>query len=239
MIETINITKDKQFVIDLILQRTGPFLSMGGGQAFQQWGRHGNREVLFEFLNERNLVNQFLQEVQEGIDSEAESLLNDLPASSLKSIVSIGPGNGMLELSLLKYVNNSKILLIDIEQTAEHHHGYCESGAGYANLKTTKDFLISNGIKNKSISLCNPKKESLPEFKFTLLISTLSMGFHYPCDEYIDFIERNSLEKSMIVIDKRKNVVDDGFEKLKKNYSINNSWSYPKSTRVFLRKERI
>lgn len=234
MAEQLSIPNDKKFLTDLILQRTGPFLRHGGGGALNRWFTHGDRDGLSSFLEERNLVGRFLTDVFREVAAEAESLSAMLPVDSLDRIVSIGPGNGLLELMLLKKGATSQILLIDIEHTAEHHHGFNSSGSGYATLATTKSFLVANGVKPESVGLCNPRKEPLPAFRYSSLISLLSMGFHYPCDEYVEFIQANAGEGALIVFDKRKDVPDSGYDALCAAFGIRHSLDTPKSCRVFL-----
>ena len=88
-----------------------------------------------------------------------------------------------------------------------------EKGSGYANLTDTKNFLIANVPSNKIIT-CNPEKQKITKFKFDSLISLFSMGFHYPCNEHIDFILKNASHRSKIIYDKRRNVFDKGHETL-------------------------
>ena len=44
------------------------------------------------------------------------------------------------------------------------------------------------------------------------------MGFHYPCNEYVDFIIKNSSLNSKIIYDKRRKVIDIGHDKLENNF---------------------
>ena len=116
----------------------------------------------------------------------------------------------------------------------EKIHGFFKKGAGYANLLATKDFLVNNKISEDRIYICNPTKTSLPEFKFSLAISTLSMGFHYPCDEYSQFLISNKMQSSYLVFDKRKNEIDQGFDEITRFFTIENVIESNKSYRLFL-----
>jgi hypothetical protein len=230
------IPTDDQFVADLILQRTGPFIAMGGGEALNRWFLDGNRAALVDYLRSRNLTKRYIQEVLTEVGSEANKIYSLLSVNSLDRIVSIGPGNGLFELMLLRRGLTSKILLIDIEHTADHHHGFNHSGAGYAALASTKSFMIDNGIPSEKILLCNPTKEPMPVFQFSLMISLLSMGFHYPCNDYSDFIESNSSLGSILILDKRKGVSDPGFERLISKFDIQQRSDAQKSVRMMLKK---
>ena len=50
----IKLKSDKEFLNNFILQRTGAFLKLGGGVAFQEWQRSGKKDQLTEFLLENN-----------------------------------------------------------------------------------------------------------------------------------------------------------------------------------------
>ena len=234
MIKDIYFPNNEEFLVDLALQRTGPLIEGGGANEFNKWVSSGDRTGIFKFLKDGNFLNTFLESVCIGIHQELESFCKAIPGIDTKSIVSIGPGNGILELALLQKNTDSKILLVDIETTESHHHGFFKQAAGYANLLATKNFFISNGINESRILLCNPTKTRLPDFRFSVAISTLSMGFHYPCDDYVQFLIENKEKGAHVVFDKRKNTHDKGFEKIMQHYSIKKALESPKSDRLFL-----
>lgn len=153
------------------------------------------------------------------------------------NLISIGPGNALIELILQKKFNFNKILLIDIENSTSHHHGYSNLGSGYASLVDTKKFLIDNGIDKNQIIICNPNLQKIPNIKIDVLVSIISMGFHYPCDTYFEYIMRNSSKGSLIFLDKRKNIKDEGFEKL---FNICNCYlvkEFKKNFRILLERK--
>jgi hypothetical protein len=234
MIRDIYFPRNEDFLVDLALQRTGPLIEGGGATEFNQWIKSGDRAGIFNFLNDENILRNFLNSVCTGINEELESICQAAPEIDTNSIVSIGPGNGILELALLQANPQSRILLVDIETTNSHHHGFFKSAAGYANLLATKNFFITNGITEDRIFSCNPTKTKLPEFRFSLAISTLSMGFHYPCDEYAQFLIENKEKNAYLVFDKRKHTHDKGFEEIIQHYNIKKTMEYPKSDRFFL-----
>jgi hypothetical protein len=232
----INIPADQQFIENLILQRTGPFISYGGAGALNQWFARGDKAQLFDFLAKNNFLQRFLQDTINEISEEAHALIGELPADCFNSMVSIGPGNGILELVLMKKTAAKSILLIDIETSDTHLHGYNLTGSGYASLEATRSFLVSNGVASESIMACNPRLEKLPEFRFHLLLSILSMGFHYPCDEYADFISKNCRPGGFVVFDKRRGIPDSGFDALGKSFHMSKKMAAQKHDRIFLTK---
>lgn len=95
--------------------------------------------------------------------------------------------------------------------------------------QTTLETLIS-------ISTCNPIHEKTPEFDYTLCISLLCMGFHYPCAEYAGYLVENVAPGSVVVIDKRRDVADIGFDVLAKFFQPLHVFPSQKSDRVIMRR---
>jgi hypothetical protein len=234
MIKDIIFPESEDFLVNLALQRTGPLIQGGGANEFNKWVNSGDKTGINILLKDKYFLSNFLNSVQKEIQQELANFFEAAPEIDTKSIVSIGPGNGIFELALMQTNPESKILLIDIETTNSHHHGFFKKGAGYANLLATKDFLVNNKISEDRIYICNPTKTSLPEFKFSLAISTLSMGFHYPCDEYSQFLISNKMQSSYLVFDKRKNEIDQGFDEITRFFTIENVIESNKSYRLFL-----
>ena len=113
-----------------------------------------------------------------------------------------------------------------------HEHNFRESGSGYASLQATKEFLELNEI-GVDISLVNPKHQTLPPSDFQMCCSFLSMGFHYPCNEYEEFI-LNASPGSMFLFDKRLGAPDPGFENVMKQYKIVGKINNGKASRLGL-----
>jgi hypothetical protein len=232
--ENIKFPNDQEFLANLILQRSGSFTKNGGREALQTWFRTGEKAQLAAFLTDNKILNRFLREtVQECLD-EADELVANLPRSCFNRVISIGPGNGLLELCLFKKTGANALLLIDIEETDLHQAGFAAQGSGYASLDATKVFLTMNGVPEEAVKTCNPKSEPLPRFSFDLLMSILSMGFHYPCDDYLDFILENRNCDARVVVDRRDETVDAGFEALREIMRVEKRISLFKRERVFL-----
>jgi hypothetical protein len=230
------VPQDTAFLANLVLQRTGPFIELGGANVLNDWFLRGDITNMLNLLNDGELRAEYINRVTEGAQRDAEELANRLSGGSSEAIVSIGPGNGIVELYLLRHLKYSKLLLIDIESTIQHHHGWNSQGAGYANLRTTQLFLELNGIDKNRLYICNPKVEKLPDYRFDSLVSLLSMGFHYPCDEYVNFIFSNATENATVILDKRLGVKDVGYDKLLTKFELTERVDYQKSFRgTFIR----
>lgn len=206
--------EDKNLIIDLILQRTGAFLEIPGSDVpLSNWFKFGDREGLYNHLVSSSTLDFYLDRTLEELACEAK----DLSCATEEvdgNLISIGPGNGLIELMLMDSGHFSDLMLVDIERTDDHHHGYNESGSGYTDLERTRTFIKKNLGEKVGVSTWNPRKQSTPKFRFDCMISILSMGFHYPCDEYVSFIKHNSRKGALIILDLRKQVCDNGYRSL-------------------------
>jgi hypothetical protein len=232
----VKIPPGDQFMIDLVLQRTSPFIKLGGAEALGRWFASGDRQGILDFLQRPGFIEIYIEHTLLEIETEVVQLVSKLPEGSLQSVLSIGPGNGVVELALARLGKTSDLLLVDIESTAHHRHGFNSDGSGYASLNATKDFISDNLEARISISTCNPTHEKIPEFNYTLCISLLSMGFHYPCAEYARYLVENGASGSVVVIDKRRHVADIGFDFVAKFFQPLHVFPSQKSDRVIMRR---
>jgi hypothetical protein len=232
----IQVPREPQFLSDLVLQRTTPFIKLGGAAALNDWFSKGDSNQIVKYLTENYILDEYLALVLDEMKAELAFLLQFLPPTALQKIVSVGPGNGLLELFLVLEGHTSELTLIDIERTSDHRHGFNATGSGYANLETTRKFIESNVDSAVKVSTYNPKKQKLPPVSYSVLISMLSMGFHYPCDEYVNFIINNSSENCFLIFDKRRGTVDSGFLHISKAFSPIHVHASAKSDRIFFRR---
>lgn len=231
---SIKFPDDSEFFSNLILQRSGPFTNIGGRDALGTWFSTGEKAQLFSYLDNNDLLDRYLEETVRQYTEEVDVLVAALPPACFNRIVSIGPGNGLLELCLFQKTKPRSLLLIDIEETKLHQAGFAAQGSGYASLAATKAFLTLNGVPEEVVITCNPKSQAIPSFRFDLLMSILSMGFHYPCDDYLEFILQNQCNGAWVVVDRRNGSVDPGFETLREKLRMENRIPSSKKERVFL-----
>ncbi|MSO72604.1 MAG: hypothetical protein EXQ84_03205 [Rhodospirillaceae bacterium] len=218
---------------NLILQRTGPFIDLGGGRALKHWFQTGEKTQLGRFLSQAGKVNEFIERVVAGIAAEFAQLSPHIQKVEAKSVVSIGPGLGFFELMTYN-VNRTRLLLVDIEQSDEHQHGFAERGSGYSQLSTCRRLLVANGVDPGHVETGNPRNQPLPPGEFCVLVSLISMGFHYPCDEYADFVLSGLRRGGPLIFDKRINSRDGGWEKIKPHSDIVAEAASTKSRRLVL-----
>jgi hypothetical protein len=229
---------DPEFFRNLMLQRTNVLFKVIGQQAFSEWLANGSTTRLDLSFLDPNLRAEAYELLERDFSDESHSILRCMGQKTPAHLVSIGPGNGIIETMILQSLSRDvNLSLIDIEQTPSHHHGYARQGSGYANLSSTARFMSENGIEPENIFTYNPLIDGLPEVKFDMVISLLSMGFHYPCDHYVDFILKGLNDQGLMIIDIRKGVQDLGFELLLKNdFTIMERSLFQKHDRILLQR---
>lgn len=218
---------------NVVLQRTGPFLKLGGGGALNHWLKTGERWQLAGFLSAAGKVDAFISAVISEVSREFELIGPHITAIAPQTIVSVGPGAGFLEYMIYKAIP-ARLVLIDIEQSSEHRHGFAQRGSGYSRLASCRDFLISNGVKPEHVETCNPCHEPLPTAGFDILISLFSMGFHYPCDEYATFVRAGLRKGGLLIFDKRIDGEDPGWKELEPLFDVVVRMESIKSQRMIL-----
>ncbi|MCR9278706.1 MAG: hypothetical protein NXH85_12100 [Pseudomonadaceae bacterium] len=212
---------DPEFICDLVLQRTGPFIELGGKSALATWFNLGDRSDIQSFLNSGSNRRQYLSLVSEKLEQEAAELAHVLEGRAYRRVVSIGPGCALIETLLCRHLDIDEILLVDIEETATHQHGYSSAPSGYARLTASQAFIQSNCAPTPTIETCNPTRQALPQEGVDLYLSLLSMGFHYPCDDYAAYICENANAGANLVLDKKLGVMDPGFGRLLGHFQLN------------------
>lgn len=143
---------------------------------------------------------------------EFEQIAEYLGARPIKKIVDIGCGHALIDLFMWeKY--QCDIHLVDIETTETHHHGYKDSGAGYASLEAAKNYLVANGVPAAKIEITNPQVTPLVDKNCDFIFSLLSCGFHYPAATYADFVAAALKPGGVFLFDLRKKSDQEDFLK--------------------------
>jgi hypothetical protein len=230
MLQEVIFPQDSEFLANLILQRKKSFITLGGQESLDEWVATGNKQVLVDYLESNDLVEEYQSSVVDEVRAEAIALREYLGDELLDRIVSVGTGNGLLELFLVSEGLTSEILLIDIEEGGQ---GFNENPCGCANLEATKSFILDN-VPDATISTLNPTEAVLPDFEFTLFLSTLSMGFEYPCNDYVNFIRKNATIDAVVVLDKINDTTDVGLTYLFGNFAESHRIDGENSRRLFL-----
>ena len=166
------------------------------------------RKKFGRFLFTNFFVNFFIsqKEIENKINDEFlkefNSIKNYLPKNS-KNILDIGCGLGVINIYLNDYYSKkSYFTLIDKNYVDKKvSYGFNNNSESYNKLEITKDFLILNGFKTKQLKLINADENFVINNKYELIISLFSMGYHYPIENYIDIIKKNSTKSTKVIFD--------------------------------------
>ena len=136
------------------------------------------------------------------------------------SILSIGSGIGGLELIINKNFKNKQYYFIEknyISRKVVYGWGGMENKEAYNNLVLQKNFLTENNMSENQINIFDFDKDKLPNKKFDLIISLLSLDYHYDFNLYIDYLKKVSTDKTKIIFD---TIRAEHFKNIFKNVEI-------------------
>ena len=167
------------------------------------------------FLNEK-LIGESYHNIMLNEFSTIEKFINkedDL-------FLSIGGGLGGLELIINKKFDNRNYHFIErnfISKKVKYGWGGMTNSEAYNDLNLQKFFLETNGLKNEQINIYDYDKDDLPNIKFDLVISLLSLDYHYDFDIYINYLKKISKPNTKIIFD---TIRADHFKSIFKNVEI-------------------
>ena len=167
------------------------------------------------FLNEK-LIGESYHNIMLNEFSTIEKFINkedDL-------FLSIGGGLGGLELIINEKFDNRNYHFIErnfISKKVKYGWGGMTNSEAYNDLNLQKTFLETNGLKNEQINIYDYDKDDLPNIKFDLVISLLSLDYHYDFDIYINYLKKISKPNTKIIFD---TIRADHFKSIFKNVEI-------------------
>ena len=137
-----------------------------------------------------------------------------------KSFLSIGGGMGGLELIINQTFKNNDYYFIErnyISKKVKYGWGGMINDEGYNNLNLQKTFLKMNEMNESQIKIFDYDNENLPEKKFDVIISLLSLDYHYDFDIYIEYLKKVSNMNTKIIFD---TIRAEHFKKIFRNVEI-------------------
>lgn len=194
-------------VANLALQRTGALKDLPklGKYSYLEWRKGNDYPLLIESAVRRRSITSYCND---HVATDFVQLETSLPSSDVQCITDIGSGYGLIDAFFYRRYGCT-LQLVDIESSQERDHNFKTSGAGYSSLKTARRFLCNNGVPDNKIVTRNPKSEPLPEGQSDLIVSLLSLAFHYPFDTYKDYIASNLKPGGSLLIDVRREAKQD------------------------------
>lgn len=167
------------------------------------------------FINEK-LIGESYHDIMINEFSTIEKFIN----KEDNLFLSIGGGLGGLELMINKKFDNRNYYFIErnfISKKVKYGWGGMTNSEAYNDLNLQKIFLETNGLKNEQINIYDYDKDDLPNIKFDLVISLLSLDYHYDFDIYINYLKKISKPNTRIIFD---TIRADHFKSIFKNVEI-------------------
>ncbi len=148
------------------------------------------------------------------------STLEPFISSNDKNFLSIGGGIGGLELIINQKFQNKNFYFIErnyISKKVKYGWGGTTNEEAYNDLNLQKNFLMMNGMHENQINIYDYDKDNLPKVKFDVIISLLSLDYHYAFDLYNEYLRKVSKPETKIIFDTINN---EYFKKIFKKVEI-------------------
>ena len=121
-----------------------------------------------------------------------------------KSFLSIGGGIGGLEVIINQSFKNNNYYFIErnyVSKKVKYGWGGTINNEAYNDLKLQKDCLKMNEMHEDQINIFDYDKNNLPEKKFDIIISLLSLDYHYDFKIYLNYLKKVSNMNTKIIFD--------------------------------------
>lgn len=200
----------------LLLQRN-QYLSNTQKRLRKLFGRYLFTNLFILFFNPIEKLNHKLNQ---DFNEEFNEISNYLPKKN-QNVLDIGSGLGIINIFINDYYNSIiDFTLIDKDYTEKKvSYGFDKKGQFYNNFYATRDLLTSNGISKEKLNIINVESKHTINKKFDLVISLLSLCYHYPIEQYLDIFKKNTHRNTKFIFDIAKEY-NDYVEISKMFYSI-------------------
>ena len=148
------------------------------------------------------------------------TISNEIENPDNKSFLSIGGGIGGLEAVINRRLGSKKFYFIErnfVSKKVVYGWGGSLNSEAYNNVGEQKHFLLKNGLEEKNIHIYDYDNNELPRLKFDIIISLLSLDYHYDFFIYADYLKSVSEKNTKIIFD---TIRPDFFRKIFNNVKI-------------------
>ncbi len=154
-----------------------------------------------------------------------------------KYFLSIGGGMGGLELIINENFKNKDYFFIErnyVSKKVKYGWGGMINDEAYNDLELQEKFLLENNMHKDQINIFDYDQKELPEKKFDIIISLLSLDYHYDFDIYSNYLKKVSNSNTKIIFD---TIRADHFKKIFKHVEVirTDSDTIHKSKRIICR----
>ena len=168
------------------------------------------------FLNSKQIGIKYYEAMQ----SEFLTFKEYIDFNEDEYFLSIGGGLGGLELIINENLQNKNYHFIErnfVSKKVVYGWSGKVNNEAYNDLNIQKSFLEINGMKPSQINIFDYDKDKLPEQKFDVIISLLSLDYHYDFEIYIEYLRKISNLNTKIIFD---TIRPDYFLKIFKNVKV-------------------
>ena len=168
------------------------------------------------FLNSKQIGIKYYEAMQ----SEFLTFKEYIDFNEDEHFLSIGGGLGGLELIINKNLQNKNYHFIErnfVSKKVVYGWSGKVNNEAYNDLNIQKSFLEINGMKPSQINIFDYDKDKLPDQKFDVIISLLSLDYHYDFEIYIEYLRKISNLNTKIIFD---TIRPDYFLKIFKNVKV-------------------
>lgn len=183
----------------IVLQRIeliGPILK----KIRKLFGRYIFSSFITKYFLKPNIISQKYYNIMLNEFSTIEKFIepND------NHFLSIGAGVGGLELIINQKFKNKNFFFIEknyVSKKVKYGWGGTTNNEAYNDLNLQKKFLTENSMDESQINIFDYDNDNLPEINFDIIISLLSLDYHYDFDLYKGYLKKVSKLKTKIIFD--------------------------------------
>ena len=168
------------------------------------------------FLNSKQIGIKYYEAMQ----SEFLTFKEYIDFNEDEHFLSIGGGLGGLELIINENLQNKNYHFIErnfVSKKVVYGWSGKVNNEAYNDLNIQRSFLEINGMKPSQINIFDYDKDKLPDQKFDVIISLLSLDYHYDFEIYIEYLRKISHLNTKIIFD---TIRPDYFLKIFKNVKV-------------------
>ena len=168
------------------------------------------------FLNSKQIGTKYYEAMQ----SEFLTFKEYINFNEDEHFLSIGGGLGGLELIINENLQNKNYHFIErnfVSKKVVYGWSGKVNNEAYNDLNIQRSFLEINGMKPSQINIFDYDKDKLPDQKFDVIISLLSLDYHYDFEIYIEYLRKISHLNTKIIFD---TIRPDYFLKIFKNVKV-------------------
>jgi len=181
------------------------------------FGRYIFSNVVTRYFLNKNLVGK---DYYTAMNNEFMTFEKFINKKEDQFFLSIGSGVGGLEAIMNNSLYNKTYYFIErnyISKKVKYGWGGKVNDEAYNSLNEQKKFLQTNGMKDSQINIFDFDQDNLPIIKFDVVISLLSLDYHYDFGIYMDYLKKISKPNTKIIFD---TIRADYFDNIFKNVEV-------------------